>query len=123
MKIKVLLLFLPLAGLFGQSLNMSLDPMQRHLVSRYQIVHNNYGSLHSTFSGIDAKGWQAYQKEHAIKEDFLLNEYHLGVDSVQGESNKPFLKQFYKKKASALYAKHDDFEIEASPIVLEGREF
>jgi len=111
-----------------QSANVPLNRDYYHLLDRFEVLSGHQSEFF--FSGLkpyrrDAVGKfidQVYNDSLSLTKVDQFNLQYLAIDnwsftdSVQSNSNKPFLKLFYHKKNDFLAINTEDFEMHLNPV-------
>ncbi len=116
---------------FSQSVYVPLVKEYNHLIDRQEILNGSISNVvHTSFKPYSRAN--VYKMTNAVAKDTvrnhskvdLFNESYLKDDNwewadstdTEGNSKKPLLKHFYKKKNSSFNYLHPDFEIQANPV-------
>jgi hypothetical protein len=123
------LLFIITIGSHGQSVNASLNEDYYHWIDRYETKSGQLAKeLFTTVKPYQRKAIIAYSdtlsangvynsKADAHNLNFLKNDSWEWSGNESGNSEKPFLKYFYKKKADFLSVDKEDFELHVNPVL------
>ncbi len=129
MRNNLLIIFLwlvPFSILKAQGVYAPTSREYTRLLQRYEILNRkNYNSVFTSFKPYTRKNIIEALEEDSVftskadlfNKQYLLNDSHEWTEKEE-DSNKPFLKHFYKKKANAFYYNEKDvFQIHADPIL------
>ncbi|MDF2455720.1 MAG: hypothetical protein K0R51_1713 [Cytophagaceae bacterium] len=125
-----IVLFLTATQLYGQEAYLPLDPEKHHMLDRMDILSGRDSKLgHSSYkpyyrpsiqlasdSALDH--YKKTSKADSFQVSFFKNDQWELYDSTEeGNSRKPFLKAFYRKKNSLLHVNTKDFTLQVSPVL------
>ncbi|MDB5257021.1 MAG: hypothetical protein JWM14_1716 [Chitinophagaceae bacterium] len=124
----VLLLIAP--QLYGQEAYLPLDPEKHHMIDRMDILSGRDSKLgHSSYkpyyrpnikvaSDSALENYKKTSKADSFQVAYFKNDQWELYDSTdEGNSKKPFLKAFYRKKNSLLHVNTKDFTLQVSPVL------
>ena len=128
----LILIFLFPAMAHAQSTYLPLNEDLYHRIDRYEIkagkVSTEIFTTIKPYKRSDILTYHSSLKEEGqiVSEADIFNEEYLHIDSWEwskgksSDSNNPFLKHFYKKKADFYSVHTDDFDLHINPVIYVG---
>lgn len=110
----------------------SLAPLNEdyyHIIDRYEIKGNEITPFfHSSFKAYDRASIAQFadsvlnsdpnlSEQDRFNLEYLLNDNWEWTESASNESNKPFLKHFYKAKSDLYHVREKSFDLHINPVI------